>query len=188
MMRQCGDCQLCCRLLPVPPLGKKAGESCRFQKFHKGCSVYHTARMPPECAIWNCRWLVNDDTADLSRPDRSHYVVDLMPDFISIQNDDSGARQNIQVVQIWCDPRHADAHRDPALRRYLSRRAEQGIIGLVRYGIAREAVTIIPPQMAPDGQWHEIDSQVMPTKQEKQHSLTDIVQALGGEARMVVTE
>jgi hypothetical protein len=36
MTRQCGDCQLCCKLLPVPPLQKAAGVACRFQKFHKG--------------------------------------------------------------------------------------------------------------------------------------------------------
>jgi hypothetical protein len=28
MKRQCGECQLCCKLLPVPPLNKKAGERC----------------------------------------------------------------------------------------------------------------------------------------------------------------
>lgn len=48
MKRQCGDSQLCCKLLPVPPLQKAAGASCRFQKFHKGCTVYHRREMPPE--------------------------------------------------------------------------------------------------------------------------------------------
>jgi len=63
--------------------------------------------MPPECAIWNCRWLVNDDTADLPRPDRAHYVIDLMPDFITIRNDETGENQHIQVVQVSIDPKHA---------------------------------------------------------------------------------
>ncbi|MGY2987733.1 hypothetical protein ACVI1K_005080 [Bradyrhizobium sp. USDA 4508] len=184
-MRQCGDCQLCCKFLPVPPLQKKAGESCRFQKFHKGCAVYNKPQMPPECSMWNCRWLVNDDTADLSRPDRSHYVIDIMPDYITLQNDDDGYLQHIQVVQIWCDPKHPDAHRDPHLRAYLSRRGDQGIVGLVRYGTALEAVTIIPPQMAPDDQWHELSSNVCNVKQERQHSLLDLVEAMGTPAKMV---
>jgi hypothetical protein len=186
MTRQCGDCQLCCRLLPVPPLGKKAGERCQHQKFGKGCTVYHRAGFPPECGWWSCRWLVNNDTADLSRPDRSHYVIDVMPDHVTLQNDNDGYRQNLQVVQIWCDPKHPAAHRDPALRDYLRRRGDESIVGLVRYGVARETLLIIPPQMAPDGEWHELDSSVVNVQQEGQHSLMDTVQALGGEARMVV--
>ena len=133
MIRQCGDCQLCCKLLPVPPLEKKAGQRCRHQKFGKGCAVYHKAGMPMECSIWNCRWLVNDDTADLPRPDRSHYVIDITPDHITLQDNETKATTAIQVVQIWIDPKHPLAHRDPALRAYLLRRGEQGIAALVRY-------------------------------------------------------
>src|SRR4051812_46218248 len=100
-MRQCGDCQLCCKLLPVPPLRKGAGEKCKHQKFGKGCTVYHTQAMPPECGFWNCRWLVGDDTADMPRPDRAHYVIDIMPDFVTVTDNVTGATQKIQVVQIW---------------------------------------------------------------------------------------
>jgi hypothetical protein len=175
MRRQCGDCQLCCRLLPVPPLQKKAGQSCQFQKFHKGCTVYHTAKMPPECAIWNCRWLVNDDTDDLSRPDRAHYVIDIMPDFVTWQNSETGEQQNIQIVQIWIDPKYPDAHRDPALRRYMFRRAEEGIATLIRFN-ARDALTIFPPPFDEvNGEWHEIAG----GKAEGQHSLADVMRALG---------
>ena len=39
-MRQCGDCQLCCKLLPVKSLAKLAGDRCSHQKHHKGCDVY----------------------------------------------------------------------------------------------------------------------------------------------------
>jgi hypothetical protein len=155
MMRQCGDCQLCCRLLPVPPLDKKAGQRCQHQKFGKGCAVYHRSGMPPECALWNCRWLVNDDCDDLSRPDRVHYVIDLMPEFITANSD--GKPTNIQVVQIWCDPKYPDAHRDPALRRYLFRRAEEGIAGLIRYN-SRDAIVIFAPPFDINGEWHEIVS------------------------------
>ena len=66
--RRCGDCQLCCKLLPVGALGKAAGERCRHQRHHKGCAVYRKRGFPSECGAWSCRWLVEDDTADLSRP------------------------------------------------------------------------------------------------------------------------
>jgi hypothetical protein len=181
-MRQCGDCQLCCKLLPVPPLRKVAGAACRFQKFHKGCTVYRKPQMPPECAIWNCRWLVNDDTADLPRPDRVHYVIDVMPDFITINHDETGEKQNIQVAQVWIDPKHPDAHRDPALRRWMFRRAQDGIATIVRYN-AKDAVVIFAPPFDAEGQWHEITSGMVSVKT---HTFTETVAALGGAAKVLV--
>jgi hypothetical protein len=173
-MRQCGDCQLCCRLVPVPPLGKPAGQRCRHQKFGKGCGVYHTPKMPIECGVWNCRWLVGDDTADLPRPDRAHLVIDIVPDFISVQNNETGEIvHRVQVVQIWCDPRYPEAHRDPRLRSYLLRRGEQGIGAIVRFN-SKDALTIIPPNLASDGAWHEVTGQAT----ESTHSFADVLDAL----------
>jgi hypothetical protein len=142
-------------LLPVRELGKLANTKCRHQTFAKGCGVYHKPGMPPSCAIWNCRWLVRNDTGGMSRPDHSHYVIDIMPDYIKLVPGEPGAEPVIvEVVQIWCDPRYPDAHRDPNLRAYLARRGEEGIAGLVRYS-SSAGFAIIPPAMAGDGQWHE---------------------------------
>jgi hypothetical protein len=182
MMRQCGDCQLCCKLLPVPPLEKKAGERCRHQKVGKGCAVYHKPGMPRECALWNCRWLVNDDTADLSRPDRVHYVIDIMPEFITARDNETGEKRNIQVAQVWIDPRHPEAHRDPALRRWMFRRAQAGIATIVRYN-AKDAIVIFAPPFDAGSEWHEIKSGMQSVKT---HTLDEMVQALDGEARVVI--
>ena len=182
MTRQCGDCQLCCKLLPVKPLSKKGGERCRHQRFGKGCTVYDKPGMPIDCKLWNCRWLVNDDTADLSRPDRSHYVIDIVPDFITIQDDETGTKRNIEVVQIWIDPKHPEARRDPALRRWMVRRAEEGKAALIRFN-ERNATVIFAPPFDKNGQWHEVGSCIGgPT-----HTLAETVKALGGELKMVVT-
>jgi hypothetical protein len=175
MKRECGDCQLCCKLVPVVPLQKPAGTACQFQKFHKGCTVYNKPAMPPECSLWNCRWLIDDDTSELSRPDRSHYVIDVMPDFITISNED-GSTQNIQVAQIWVDPKHPDAHRDPALRRWMVRRAEEGIACLIRFN-SRNGFAIFAPPFDVNGQWHEIESGMKPGPT---HTLTEVAAALGG--------
>jgi hypothetical protein len=152
MKRQCGDCQLCCRLVPVQSLGKHGGTACRFQKFHKGCTVYHKPEMPPECALWNCRWLVNDDSDELSRPDRSHYVIDVMPDFITSVDNETGERRNIQVVQIWVDPSRPGARWGPALRRWGLPRAEQSIAALIRFN-EREAFVVFAPPFDVNGQY-----------------------------------
>ena len=185
-MRQCGECQLCCRLLPVPPLDKKTGQRCEHQKFGKGCAVYHTRAMPSACELWNCRWVVNDDTDNLSRPDRSHYVIDIMPDYITLQNNDTGETFEIQVVQIWIDPKYPDAHRDPALRAYLLRRAEEGMAALVRLD-ARRAITLFPPSMVsgeppadwlrPDG-WIEIPYDAPNVTLEPDHRAAEIARIL----------
>ena len=181
-MRECGDCQLCCKLLPVPPLNKGAGERCQHQKFGKGCAVYRKPGMPLDCALWNCRWLVNDDTAELSRPDRSHVVIDIMPDFISIRNDDSGEIQKIQVAQVWIDPKYPDAHRDPALRAWVARRAAQGIATMVRFN-AKDAITIFAPPLTPDDAWHEITGNCEP-----EHSVESVAQALGVNVKPKMTD
>jgi hypothetical protein len=128
MMRECGGCTLCCKLLPVPPLDKKAGERCRFVRTGKGCSVHHTPKQPRECGLWHCRWLVNDEAGDLPRPDRAHYVIDIMPDEMVISDDETGFRQTLAAIQIWCDPAHRDEiMRDAKLRAWIARKAEQGI-------------------------------------------------------------
>lgn len=174
-MRQCGDCQLCCRLLPVRSVDKLAGQKCKHQSHARGCGVYaRLARVSPECRLWSCRWLVEDDTADLRRPDRSHYVVDIMPDFVTLRDDASGEVSKIQVVQIWVDPKHRDAHRDPVLRAYLERRAEENIIGLIRWS-ETEGIALFPPLLSSDHQWHEMSSNGVTAG----HSPQEIVEAIG---------
>jgi hypothetical protein len=179
--RECGDCQLCCKLLPLkdnepwrdgPPINKPAGVRCPHQKHHKGCAIY--AKRPFCCQMWNCRWLVNDDADELSRPDRSHYVIDVMPDYVTLQPHDGGPPQDIQVVQIWIDPKHPEAHRDPALRRWMFRRAQEGIATIIRFN-AVDAITVFPPPLDKDGEWHEIAGQSL----NREHTLIEKAQAMG---------
>ena len=154
--RRCGDCQLCCKLLPVRAIDKRGGEKCKFQKFHIGCTVYRRLEeVAPECRLWNCRWLVNDDADDLQRPDRSHYVIDIMPDIVRVRDNETGKETMISALQVWVDPAHRDAHKDPALRAYIQRRAErENMLALIRYSPS-EGFALMPPALCADGQWHE---------------------------------
>ena len=169
--RRCGDCQLCCKLLPVQEIGKLAGVKCRHQAFSVGCRVYGGS-MPSSCKLWSCAWLTGAFVGG-SRPDRSHYVVDILPDFITAV-DASGAKVTVPVVQVWCDPHWPDAHRDVALRAYLEERGQNGVAALVRYGAA-EAIVLIPPAMG-GGSW--IETERKPAA-EKQHTFAQMAQALG---------
>lgn len=155
MTRSCGDCSLCCRLLPVEEIGKAAGEKCKHQRHSsngKGCCrVYQKRGFPLSCALWSCRWLNGSDTSDLSRPDRSHYVIDAMPDEVYLPQDD-GSTIAAPVVQVWVDPKYPDAHRDPALRAYLERRGEEGLAAIIRYS-SYDAFALAPPSLTGTGEW-----------------------------------
>jgi hypothetical protein len=187
VLRQCGECNLCCKLLPTydnepwrdgDPINKPAGVRCPHQRHRKGCAIY--ANRPFCCQVWNCRWLVNDDTADLPRPDRARYVIDLSPDYVTVRNNETGADDHIPVVQIWIDPKHPNAHRDASLRRYLERRADEGIAALVRFNEDR-SIVILAPALSQDAQWHEVGDAVT----EHQHSFEDMQRLLGPVTVMV---
>jgi hypothetical protein len=103
-------------------------------------------------------------------------VIDVMPDFITINHNETGEQQNIQVTQVWIDPKYPDAHRDPALRRWMVRRAEEGKAALVRFN-AHDAIVIFAPPFDAAGEWHEITSGMTAVKT---HTLEEMMQAQAG--------
>lgn len=148
-MRQCGSCTLCCRLLPVRELDKGSDERCKHQR-HTGCAIYQGR--PPSCQMWSCMWLTGPDTENLSRPDRSHYCIDPLLDYVTAVDAD-GETTHFAAIQVWMDPRHRDAHRDPALRAYLNQRGKEGMLALIRYA-GGDGFVLVPPAMA-GGDWIE---------------------------------
>jgi hypothetical protein len=170
--RRCGTCTLCCKLLPVQELHKDAGVRCQHQR-HTGCAIYRTK--PSACSLWSCVWLMGK-APDLARPDRSHYVIDPMPDYITIRNDESGESEKVVIVQIWIDPRFPDAHRDDVLRGYLSRLA---MPALIRYN-STAAMVLFPPECTADDEWHEVTTNMVAVKQ---HDFADIHAVMTERAR-----
>lgn len=151
MERRCGDCSLCCTLLPVVALGKRDGERCKHQR-GLGCNIYRKEGFPGECALWSCRWLVDETTAGLLRPDIAHYVIDIIPDFVIGRG--AAGEQRAAAIQVWIDPRFPDAHRDPGFRQWMTDH-EPNCVALIRFS-ARDAIVLIPPQMSDTGDWEEI--------------------------------
>jgi hypothetical protein len=168
--RRCGGCQECCRLLPTMEIAKPALQRCPHQKHGTGCAIY--ARRPMSCQLWSCRWLVDSSTGDLPRPDRSHLVVDLIPDFITITHHDGSPPDHMEVIQVWIDPAHKLAHRAPAFRRWLD---QQGKPALIRYS-PRDGFVLFPPSTNTGGQWVEEMSGITG----REHSLEEKAAALGG--------
>lgn len=171
--RHCGTCTLCCKLLPVRELDKGANERCKHQKFSKGCAVYHRPGMPISCKLWSCRWLTDENAIGLSRPDRAHYVIDIMPDFVTAK--EGLQSHEIEVIQLWVDPLYPEAHRDPALRAYLERLCdERGSMVLVRYN-SESGFCLIPPGMNNTGEWIEHGGDTTG----RTHSADEIFNAVG---------
>lgn len=142
-MRSCGDCQLCCRLVPVKDIEKPAGVRCQHQRHGKGCAVY--AKRPTSCVLWSCRWLA-DEKAELPRPDRCHYVVDIVPDFVTRVT--VAGDEQIMVAQVWIDPKYPDAWKCKSLFAFL---LSNRCAGLIRFD-ARDAIVLLPPFIT-GGDW-----------------------------------
>jgi hypothetical protein len=147
--RHCGECTLCCRLLPVPTVPKGAHERCRHQG-RTGCAIY--TRRPRACELWSCLWLLGEDTGP--RPDRAHLVVDVSPDFIDADDKVTGEQSRIIVTQVWLDPAYPSAHTAPAFRQWLDKSRR---VALVR-GAGSQATVLVPPSCNSEGRWWTIEA------------------------------
>lgn len=156
MTRSCGECTLCCKVLPVPPLKKLAGQRCKHQRL-TGCKVY--VDRPTPCRLWSCRWLTGEGTEDLRRPDRSGYVIDMMPDIIRVTAGDDHPPRDVEVVQVWADATRPNAWReDIAFTAFMIRHAEQGRPTLIRFNSA-DALVVLAPVL---GGWREHSTRLNP--------------------------
>jgi len=155
-MRQCGECSLCCRLIPVAEIGKKTGERCSFQRFGKGCTV-HGPQQPRQCREWSCAWLLLP-MLTLPRPDRAGFIVDLSVDVV-VFGADVFTGKKVDALQIWADPKRPDAWRAavPWIKEAIG---EREAVAVIRFG-AEGGITLVPPRLSDDGQWVEVDNRVM---------------------------
>jgi hypothetical protein len=156
-MRSCGDCQACCRVLPISEIGKKAGARCSNQKFKVGCKVHGTPSQPTSCWRWSCWWLL-ESTFDLPRPDRAGYVVDPIADFV-VLGEDIFAGKRVPALQVWADPHRPEAWRNavPWIKSFIG---DSETVAIIRFD-SRAAVVLVPPQLSSTGDWGEVDSRMM---------------------------
>ncbi len=80
LTRDCGDCNVCCTIMPVPQLQKPAGVECKDwdkDRVGGGCKVYATR--PQVCRQWACVWRSGSNLLEPEdRPDRLGIMLDTM--------------------------------------------------------------------------------------------------------------
>jgi hypothetical protein len=84
-MRECGNCSLCCKLLPIAarsdggnddfPFDKPAGEWCKHCSPGNGCKVFGRPDLPSLCRNYRCAWLMGVLPEEL-KPSRVHAIFD----------------------------------------------------------------------------------------------------------------
>jgi Fe-S-cluster containining protein len=65
--RSCGECNACCKVFPVPEVGKHDTDWCQHCKVGTGCGIYDTR--PKVCRDYECVWLKGSGD-ESHRPDR----------------------------------------------------------------------------------------------------------------------
>ena len=95
--RECDDCALCCKLLPIPNF-KPAGPWCQFCSTHKGCDNYENRPQP--CRTYFCSFMVDKGLGEEWRPTKARM-------FLTVTEGD-GTKPQIRVI---VDPSRPDAWR-----------------------------------------------------------------------------
>lgn len=72
-MRDCGVCNLCCKLLAVDELPKPAGTWCAHVVKHKGCGIYQDR--PGACRVFNCHFLADETLGEVWRPSHARFFI-----------------------------------------------------------------------------------------------------------------
>ncbi len=75
--RECGACNLCCKLVAFPDVPKPAGKWCQHVDQGRGCKI-HSER-PETCRAFHCEWMLNGGLTPEWKPDRARFVMGTYP-------------------------------------------------------------------------------------------------------------
>lgn len=197
--RACGNCTLCCKLVPIDTeeLTKPGGEWCPHCKIGKGCGIY--AERPLACRTWTCMWLTNADVAEYWYPAKCKMVLSWIPG-IGTREGEVIQSPTLEIhVDPGCpnrwreEPWHSDIRRTAKL--LLDERGGQTFILLGGYRrwlvlpdkeVACNGAAGMAVRMA-DGEWGWIECKSEEHAlelQERMYEAADRIQALSAKERM----
>ena len=113
MTNHCGQCSMCCKVLPIAELGKPQMTWCGHFRKGLGCSIY--ADRPTACKDFRCVWLHGVLCGDVSPDDNA-----LRPDKCKVLAR-SSVQDGRQVFNLWVDPAYPRAHEAIPVRKMIER-------------------------------------------------------------------
>jgi len=75
----CGECTLCCKLLEIRSLPKKAGTWCEYCEIDRGCKI-HDTDIPEECSKFSCAYRQMKKVSLNLRPDKCGVIFERFDD------------------------------------------------------------------------------------------------------------
>lgn len=128
--RECGSCTLCCTVLGLPELNKRAGTRCIYAKDDLGCRIHDNK--PAPCAQFQCAWLQGAGSETM-KPSLSHVVL-------TVTNDNKG-------IVAHCDPKDPQAWRRGEMGDFVMEMQTKGLMVVTTVGEKRTqlpAVVLAP--------------------------------------------
>jgi hypothetical protein len=71
--RSCGDCTLCCKVYPIPPMEKQRNVWCKACKPGRGCDIW--VERPQMCRDFNCTWITDHRLGPEWKPNVAKFVM-----------------------------------------------------------------------------------------------------------------
>jgi uncharacterized protein len=117
--KSCGACNLCCQVLDIEELSKKAGKLCPNCVTGAGCGIYMTR--PQVCRDFECEWLTERAIPPTLKPDRTGTLFMISAD--------------TEQYQAVCDPTRPQAWRNPLVLKFLIAKAKEGHVVVAKSGL-----------------------------------------------------
>lgn len=180
MSRQCGECTLCCKLIPVEEINKERGKWCKFAKSHKGCMVYHKPAFPLSCGVWTCLWQ-SGQIPEWAWPHKIHCVFDIAMETLSVTDNKTGKTEHLQAMQCWVDDKYPEAYRSKEARWIIEQAAQRGYPTIIRFVDPWKGLVIWAPPFFET--WTEVPSEVR-ADSEHERKLGAVVELLKEEYKV----
>ena len=129
--RECGKCNLCCKLLRISEIKKPPGRSCDHAKCGKGWAIYDNR--PQSCRDFNCLWL-QGAWPEALKPNKTKVVP--------------GTTADRSSVILYVDSDTPSAYRSPEMIKVLDKLLNAGPVFVVlrksRMMLEKKRQTIAP--------------------------------------------
>jgi hypothetical protein len=125
---------MCCKVPPIPELGKPAARWCQHAVIGQGCGIYE--ERPAVCRRFYCAWMMDPALGPEWKPEKAKFVM--FPD-----------HEHKELLNVMVDPAFPDAWIRPpflaAIKGWVASGATLGRFALVHVG--RQLTAVLPDRV-----------------------------------------